>query len=434
MSGHVLVLLSLGLLLLGSAFFSASEIAILGVNRYLLERWAQQGRGGARALRELLERPEVALGALLVGITALNYTAEAVAYSWVIRSWGRGYTWVAIAGVTALVLVFSEITPITYAAANSDRVALWVARPVRAVAWVLALPMKLISSVARLLVWLTGTPARVLRLGPSAEELKTIVGLGAEGGVLEEEEKEMIHSIFEFGDTVAREVMVPRPDMVCVPETGTVQEAVRLTQEHRFSRLPVYRGDLDHICGVVHIKDLLPLVQAGRLETPVSEVMRAPLFVPETKQVSELLQEFRLRKQSLVIALDEYGGTAGLVTVEDLLEQIVGEIYDEYDVEQPAVEALGADSLLLDGRLSVVEASRLLGVELPEGDYDTIAGLLYHRLGVVPRQGQRVELDGVVLIVARLDGHRITRVQALKRRGPASAPMLSEGEVKPPGS
>jgi putative hemolysin len=423
--GDLQTLAAVLLLLMGSAFFSAAEIALLSVNRYRLHQWLESGSRTARVTAGLLERPAVMLGTLLVTITALNYTAETVAARWALHRLGAALgddiaLGLSIVGISALVLVFAEMTPISYAAANADRVVVVAGPVVRFATIVLHLPVRFITVVANLVVRAAGVTPRPAAVIPTEEELKTIVDMEAEHGVLEEEEKELIHSIFAFGDKIAREVMVPRTDIVGIPRTGTIAEALRLAAAHRFSRLPVYEEDIDHIVGVVHIKDLLSPVQAGRLDDRVDAVMGRSFRVPETKRAAALLEEFRRHKRTFAIVLDEYGGTAGLVTIEDLLEELVGDIYDEYDLARPAVEPAGPGAFLVDGKLSIEEASELLGQPLPAGeDYDTLAGLLYSRLGAVPRAGQRVELDNVILVAERLEGTRIARVKVIKQAPPA---------------
>jgi len=313
--------------------------------------------------------------------------------------------------------------PISYAAANPERVARAVAAPV----WLLT---RVLTPVARAVGFMAEKLAHLLGGGPTAEraitegEIRAIVDIQAETGRLEEEEKVMIHQIFEFGDKVAREVMVPRTDMHALPEEATAADAGNVATEHRISRVPVYRGSLDDIIGTVHVKDVIPLLAAEKGDAPITTVMRAPMFVPETKKLSDLLAEFRRARWTLAIVLDEYGGTAGLVTLEDLLEEVVGDIYDEYDLVRPAVERL-ADAVMLDARLSVGEASDALGIRLPEGDYDSLAGLLYARLGAVARRGDEVRVGRVRLIVAELAGHRITRVRVVLQ--PASGPARGAG-------
>jgi len=245
----------------------------------------------------------------------------------------------------------------------------------------------------------------------TGEEVMTIVEMETERGVLEQEERELIHSIFEFSDTVVREIMRPRIDIAAVSETTPLSDAIDLCVTHHFSRLPVYQGNLDHIVGLVHAKDLLPHQIRGELAVPVGAVARPATFVPETKRISELLRELRETKQTLAIVLDEYGGTAGLVSVEDLLEEIVGEIYDEYDVVQASVEWPDPRTVIVDGMLSIDEVEELIGHELPHGEYETIGGFLYSRFGDVPARGESFTEDGFEFVAERLDGHRITKVR-----------------------
>ncbi len=413
-AGGLRPLLIIAVLLTISGLFSGAELSLLATGRRRSRR-AARGRA-AVVLDKMLANPGATLGAILVTITAVNYTAEAIAANWVITGLGLP-VWVAIVGIAVVLVIFAEVVPISYAAANAERVARAVAIPVWIVTGVLSLPARAIGSVAERLGALIGGRARPEP--PITEgEIRAIVNLQAETGGLEEEEKVMIHQIFEFGDKVAREVMVPRTDMVAIADTSTAEEAGEVATAHRISRMPVYRESLDDIIGTVHVKDVIPLLATGSADAPVASVMREPLRVPETKKLSDLLTEFRRRRRTLAIVLDEYGGTAGLVTLEDLLEEVVGDIYDEYDVVRPAVEHAADGGIILDGRMSIGEASEALGVQLPEGDYDSLAGLLYAHLGVVPRPGDEVRLDGITLIVDELDGHRITRVCALVEEKP----------------
>jgi len=397
-------------LLAGSAFFSAAEVGLLRLGKYRLQHLLERSPRIGRVVQRLLAAPVVMLTAVLVSITAFNYAAETLGATWAISR--LGHTWgppVAVAALFIVVLLFAEVTPISYAAANPQPVVAAAAFPVLLVSWLLWLPVKVMTAMAEGLSRIIGGPPQPQQV--TGEELKAAVDIGAEHGVLEEEEKELIHSIFEFGDKVAREVMVPRTDIVGVPADATVQQAAQRAIEHHVSRLPIYQEDLDNVVGVVHSKDLLPFLQDAP-ESPVAQVMRTPYLVPETKHISELLDEMRARKQWLALVVDEHGGTAGLVTIEDLLEEIVGEIYDEYDVEHPAVERLEDGSLRLDGRMTVREASELIGVELPTGDFDTLAGLLYDRLGSVPGVGDGFAHKGWSIAVDALEGHRITRALA----------------------
>jgi CBS domain containing-hemolysin-like protein len=409
MSAADLAVIGVLLLLLGAAgLFSAAEISLL----FLGSRRARRIREGliGRVLDSMIAHPGATLGTILMAITAINYVAEAITAEWVITRL-RLPVWTAVVGVAGLVLIFSEMVPIFYAAANPERVARALALPVWLAIWALYVPARVIGSVADRLVRLLGGAPQPH--SPVTEgEIRAIVDLQAEAGGLEAEEKVMIHSIFEFGDKVAREVMVPRTNMIAAPDTATVWEAAQLTTEHRISRLPLYHGDLDHIVGLVHVKDLLPLLAAGEREAAASSAMKAPYRIPESRKLDDLLDDLRRERRTAAIVIDEYGGTAGLVTMEDLLEEVVGDIWDEYDVVRPMVERTPDGAWEMDGRINIDEASEALEVELPEGEYDSLAGLLSDRLGMDPRAGDRVELEEVALIVQELDGYRIARVRA----------------------
>jgi CBS domain containing-hemolysin-like protein len=238
--------------------------------------------------------------------------------------------------------------------------------------------------------------------------------------VIEEEEKELIHSIFEFGDTLVREVMVPRPDMVAAPIDAQVEIVLDLILRRGFSRIPVYRETIDDIVGVAYAKDLLRHLHAGKRDVELEKIMRPAFFVPETKKCADLLREMQQRRIHIAIVLDEYGATAGLVTIEDLLEELVGEIADEYDREEPEIVPLPDGSYRVDGRVSVDDLSDLLDVELPNEEWDTVGGLMYGLLGAVPTQGETVAFDGLSFTAEQVQGRRIAKV-LVRRKDPEPA-------------
>ncbi len=258
-------------------------------------------------------------------------------------------------------------------------------------------------------------PHLATRAAHSEEEIKLLVEDSAEEGVLEEDEKEMIQSIFEFTDTIARQIMVPRIDIHSAREEASLDELVGVALESGHSRIPVYRDTLDRVVGIVHVKDLLPYLVKGKLNTPIRTLMREPFFVPEGKKIDELLQEFRSHKSQLAIVVDEYGGTSGLVTIEDVLEEIVGEIEDEYDVEeQPGAEVLAAgEGALIDARMSVDDVNESLGFDLPQGDYDTLGGFVFSLFGRPPSVGDAVSHNGYEFVVEATEGLRILKVRVL---------------------
>jgi len=425
-SADVLRFMLVIVLLITSGLFSAAEMSFLALGRHRAQRMT--GGMAGSLIERLLSRPARTLGTVLVMITALNYVSEAIATGFVVT---RGLpVWAAIVTVGVLVIVFAEAVPISYAAANPERVMKASVVPVWVASGVLSVPARAIGFLAERLVRLLGARPRPEQ--PVTEgEIRAIVDIQAETGGLEEEEKAMIHHIFEFGEKTAQEVMVPRTSMVAVAGTGTVGEAGTLSTDRRVSRLPVFGEDLDDIIGVVYVKDLLPQLAAGQSGVPVSSVMRPVFRVPETKRLSDLLTDFQRYRRTFAVVVDEYGGTAGLVTLEDLLEEVVGDIYDEYDVVGAPIQHLASGATMLDGRMTIAEASAALGVQLPEGDYSSVAGLLYSRLGMVPRVGQVLDLDDIRLVVDELDRHRIARVLALPG---ASRPDKPDGESPSPTS
>jgi CBS domain containing-hemolysin-like protein len=411
-------------LLLLSASFSAAEIGILSINRFRLHQLAEEGSSRARLLQRLLQQPASFLTTILIAITAVNYTNESLVTYWLVEI-HHFPEWVPFFGLLLLVLIFAEITPINYAAANPEFIA------VRAAPWV-ALASKILRPLVATITALASALARIFCVRPrtkplvTGEEVLTIVDMETERGVLEEEEKELIHSIFDFSDTIVREVMVPRIDIAAVSNTTPMSEAIDEIVQQHYSRMPVYQGNLDHIIGIVYAKDLLPYQFHRNTDRPVSEAIRPASFVPETKRVTELLQEFRESQQAMAIVLDEYGGTAGLVTVEDLLEEIVGEIYDEYDIGERPFERLDDRTILVSGKFAFAELHDVFDHEFPEGEYDTVGGLLYSRFGEVPARGEAVIIDGYTFTVDQVDGHRITQVRIVS---PESTPAIDEEDT-----
>jgi CBS domain containing-hemolysin-like protein len=259
-------------------------------------------------------------------------------------------------------------------------------------------------------------PGQGLKQGPfvSEEELLAMADVAVEEDVIEREERALIHSIIEFGDTVVREVMVPRPDMVTVEARARIVDVLEVAIAAGYSRIPVYEQGIDDISGIVYTKDVMRALREDRGEEPVRHIQRPAQFVPETKRVAELMREMQAGKFHMSVVVDEYGGTAGLVTLEDLIEELVGEIVDEYDVEEPRVEPLPGGDVRVSARMPIDELNDLLHAELPEGDWDTVGGLVYNLLGHVPTEGEAVETNGHRIRAEKVQGRRIGRVRIAK--------------------
>ena len=399
---------------------SLFEAALVRVDLVRIRQWADQGSRSARLVQRLSEQRQQVLGALIIVLNLSVIVASVLVADFTVATVGQRWLPVTAAGMILFILVACEITPKTYAVHHAERVALLAAPPVAALTALLRPAVALLNAIARGLM--RAVLVRVLggRLEPSAqaftdEEIKALVVAGEESGELEEEEKEMIHGVIEFADKVAREVMMPRLDMVCLEASATVHEGVLRARETGYSRLPIYEDTLDHIVGVVHVRDLLAHLQGKGPEAPLREIARPAYFVPESKKVVELLRERQRRRVHLAIVIDEYGGTAGLLTIEDLLEQIVGEIYDEYDVEEREIQMLDERTAIVDARAAVEEVGEAFALTLPEGDFDSIGGLVLDRLGHMPEPGERVRVNGLEITIEQVRQHRIEKIRVVRR-------------------
>ena len=374
------------------------EVSLARVSRIRALAWAEEGRRGAARLARLAEdRERTVVMVSLVRMAGRVAAATMVSIvGW--RQGGAAGAAGAVALLLAAVLVVAELVPRRLAGRIGEGVALRSAAPVAALVRVPPLP-----ALARALV--VSSKPRNGNGGGDEDETDE------EDEAIDEEERQLIHSIFEFGDTVVREVMVPRTDMVAVRADSTVDEALDAAIPVGYSRLPVQRDTLDDIAGLVFVKDLIRAARQGRGGRAVTEVLRKAVFVPEQKRVAELLREMQTRKFHMAIAVDEYGGTAGLVTLEDVLEEIVGEITDEYDVEETRVEELPGGVLRVAGRTPIDEINELLGAELPATEWDTVGGLIFDLVGHVPDEGESVVFQGLEFETERVQGRRIVSVK-----------------------
>ncbi len=406
-----------------AAGLALAETSLTHVSRIRVLQLVEDGRRGAKRLDHLLGDPARFLNVILLlvlvvqlgGASLATLLAERITedFGWIISTFG----------MTLLVFVLAEAAPKTFAIQHSERVALLVA-PV--VDRIVRIPG--VYQFTRLLVAIANviTPGKGLKTGPfiTEAEIRTMAEVAAEEEVIEPDEKEMIHSIFDFGDTVVREVKVPRPDMVGVPLSTDLRDVLSLMLENGFSRMPVFDDeDGNNILGLVYAKDVMRQLHRRRGQRAtngkkpkiaLSDLLRKATFVPESKRVSQLLREMQATATHMAIVVDEYGDVDGLVTMEDLLEEIVGEIADEYDREEPQVQPVNEHTLLVNGRFPVDELSDLLQVDLPNSEWDTVGGLMAGLLGQVPKRGQEVEFQGLRFRADRVQGQRIKKVVVTK--------------------
>ena len=413
-----------------NAFFSASEIAVISVPKLRLKQLIEDGNKTAQVLFNLADDSSRFLATIQIGVTLMGFLASAtaairlsagladlIAQVPLLAPAAEG---LAVAIITLLLvlitLIFGELVPKSIGLAHSERIALAVARPIEFLA-------RLAHPLVRFLVWITNLIARPFGGQPrrgmpivTEEEIKTLVDAGEEGGVIEEEEKEMIYSIFEYTDTVAREVMVPRMDVLAIDVGTPLLEALDAVINHNHSRVPVYQGSIDNIVGILYAKDLLKVLhEKGRAdanEVRVADIRRPAAFTPESKKVSELFAEMQKRRIHMAIVIDEYGGTAGIVTIEDILEEIVGEIQDEYDqAEELEIQQAGENEWLINARANLGDINNALHVHFPVDEADTLGGFIYMQLGKVPLPGDEVQHENVHLKVINVAGRRIGKVK-----------------------
>lgn len=418
-AGDVYALTAVLVLVLLAAFFGAARAAMTRMTPYGALRLAEEGVPGAQRLVTLMRDPARTLNILALLVIVMQVGAVALLTVLADRFLSGGLAFVAACLLGAAVLfVVADVAPRTLAVQHTDQVACrtarWVAllaRPLSPFAWLLIRAGNVIA------------PGKGLPAGPfvTEEALRELIDVAESDEVIESSERAMIHSIFELGDTVVREIMVPRPDMVMVSIDESLREVIEVMLSAGYSRLPVYREDRDTIVGLVYAKDVLrQLHTTGGEDVAWQDLLRPPYFVPELKPVDELLRELQARQTHLAIVVDEYGTTAGLVTIEDILEEIVGEIVDEYDREEVLVERLGGDRWRVDARLPVDELDELVDTRLPDEEWDTVGGLLFGLLGHVPQPGEQVEVDALRLTAERVKGRRIATV-LVERRPPTSA-------------
>lgn len=435
MSDVLLQLLVVLVLVAIESVFVAAEIALVTLRHSRIDQLVDEDHRGARRVQHLVKDPGRFLAVAQIGVTFVGFLASAYAAVNLAKELADVIAgvdalkslsgWLAVLIVTILLsaftIVFGELVPKTLALAYPDRVALTLAGPLDVMGHVFA-------PVVNMLTWLTrritgGFGADVARQAQiNTEELKLIVERGGETGVLEAEEEQMISAVIELGGRRIHEVMVPRTDMTALPVTATMDEVIDTFISEGHSRIPVYKKTMDEIVGVLYAKDLLPFLKAGGPKPDLRKLLRAPLFAPESMSIDDLLHKLQGRRVHLAIVLDEYGGTAGMVTIEDLLEEIVGDIQDEYDTEEPLTVRLSDDEVRIDGRASVDDMAELFDIELGDledaEEYDTVGGLIYHRIGGVPKPGDKVEIKeyGLTLTVEVTDGHRVGKVLAVLNR------------------
>ena len=411
---------ALGVLIVCSAILTGAEAAYFSLGRARLRHVADTDDTDG-APKPLIERPHELLVTLLVGITVINIGAAAIAAT--IADSLFGPSWGVFVEMIVLIFVlttFGEVLPMTLAVKYPDRFLAFAGRPVAWLGVVLAPVRAALAGLTALTVGLLGRQAEQATL--SEEELRTLVDVGASEGVVERAEREMIHKVFELEDTFVRSVMVPRPDMICLDVGTPAGQILPALREHLHSRVPVYEGSIDVIVGILYTKDLLPHMDGLPAGFDLRAHLHPPYFVPESKRADTLLQEFQAKRLHMAIVVDEYGGTAGLVTLEDLLEELVGEISDEYEKPERLIQRVDAKTFRVAGKLAIEDLNAVTGLRISNEGYDTVGGWVLDLFGRVPRRSERTETPEAWLTVEKVERTRILEVLvSLKKPAPKEA-------------
>ena len=416
--------------LLLSGISSASETALTSLSRIKLKNLVEEGDKKALEIDRLLAKPNTFLSTILVVNNVAVIVASSMATVLALRFSASLGELISTIVMSLIILIFCEITPKTAAVQNPLRWARRLSGFVRVAAWLLRPVVLVLSAVTNTLVRMMG--GQIKHPGPfvTEEELRLLVTVGEEEGVLEEEETEMIHSVFEFADTTAREVMIPRIDMVMLESDTTVDAAVDFAIQGGFSRIPVYEDTIDNILGVLYVKDMFKQLREHNDALLIRDLLRSAHFVPETKKLDDLLREMQQQHVHLVIVVDEYGAVAGLVTIEDLVEEIFGDIQDEYDREEILVEQVNQYEYIVDAKMDIDDFNDLMDMELDDSDYETLGGFLYAQLDKIPTVGDAITYEHVTFTVMSTRGRRITKVRVEREHTPSE--QAEEGQTDGP--
>ena len=403
--------------LLFSIFFSSSETAFTSLQRIRVEHLLTTKVRGARLVARLIERPERFLSTVLLGNTFVNTAASALTATLAVSIWGEQGILIATIGLTVVLLIFAETTPKTIAVQHAEKIAFIYARPLQLISWGL-IPFVVVLS------WITAGITRAVRGTPvprsiiSGEEIRTMISVGHREGTVEEEEAEMLHKVFEFGDRAVREVMIPRPEVVSIEKGAKLEGFLDLYRGTPLSRFPVYQESMDNVEGILSVKDVMMALAKGQVEKDslIDELIRPAYFTPETKTIGELFTEMKDKNYRMAVVVDEYGGTAGVVSLSRLVEEIVGPVGDELAAAEREYEAINEYTFQIDGGMRIEEANEEMELGLAEGEYETVAGFVLQLLGHIPKRGEQMRYRGLKLVVTGMKGFKIEEVLVTKEK------------------
>ncbi|MDD4163590.1 MAG: hemolysin family protein [Methanothrix sp.] len=401
----------LGFLLCLSAFFSASETALMSLSKIRLIHMLEEKMKGAGVINQLRENPSKLLGTILVGNNLVNIGASSIATVLAINYFGDTGIGIATGIMTVLVLIFGEITPKALAAQKSEKISLMVARPISILAYLLSPIVFVFTQIASLFMRLLGCKSNANLPSITEEELKSMVNLGEEEGVIEDHEKTMICNVFDFGDQLIKDVMIQRMDIVAININATYDEIIKIIKTEQYSRYPIYSKRIDNIVGILNVKELV--YRDFEEVFDIKKFVKKPYYTFEFMNTAELFKEMKKRRTHMAIVLDEYGGTAGIITIEDLVEEIVGDISDEYDMHTQEIETIQEGEYIVDGSTRIEELNELIGTRIESEHYDSIGGFVIELIGRLPKQGESVEYMNTKFLIENMERNRIRKIRVL---------------------
>ncbi|MDR5659741.1 CNNM domain-containing protein [Serpentinicella sp. ANB-PHB4] len=402
------------LTILVSAFFSASETALMAISKIRLRNLAYEKDKKAALVVKLLKEPNRLLSTILIGNNIVNIAGAAIATSLAIDLYGEKGVLVATLAMTILVLVFAEITPKSWAVQSAEKVAFKIINPMNIIVKGLNPIVDIFNIFTRMLMKTMGIKKQAESPFITEDELRTVVTMSQEEGILEIHEKEMIHKVFEFGDMKIKDVMVQRTEIRAVDIDEPIVEIFEKIKNKRFSRYPVYKGEIDNIIGVLNIKDLI--FRENKETLDLEAFLREPFYTYEYRKTVDLFKDMKRNMAHIAIVLDEYGGTAGIVTLEDLIEEIVGEIKDEYDESEAEVQKISEEEYIVKGSAKISLVNEIVGINIESENFDSVGGVIIGELSRFPRQGEYISLDNIKLIAEETEGKKIKRVKILKTK------------------
>ena len=401
------------ILLVGSGFFSASETALMSLSRIKMRHMEEDGVKGAKLVSSLVEDSNRLLTSILIGNNIVNIAATSIATSLFTATLGAQGVAMATGVKTVLVLIFGEITPKTISANNPEKASLVVSKPIKFFVIILTPVVWVFNIITKVIFKLFGVDDNGVKPFITEEELKTMVNVSHEEGLLEIEEREIINNVFEFGDMQAKEAMVQRLDIVAIDMEDSYDEIIELFKTEKLSRMPVYEETIDDIIGTLNIKDIIFLSDEEIENFDIKKYIRDPFFTYEFKKITQLLEEMKKDKSQMAIVVDEYGGTAGLITIEDLVEVIVGDIEDEYDEEEDEIQVINSNEFLVEGSTKISDVNEVLGIELESEEFDSIGGYIIGYIKHIPEENEVIEVDGIKFNIESVDKNRIKKIRIM---------------------